>query len=279
MKNKKIEQMKYLKIITVLLLPCFLLFMGCEDTNDDLVQERGENVMAVISDLSPANFNEDVANSYISFTVSLPDGESVDAATVEVVLDSLTADLQSITSFPATVTVNAADAVAALGVSIDDITTSSVFYVYVTTEVDGRVTRSKTASLTVPVVCAFDENLTAGSYHEYSSGWAVEGDVTLTADENDPYTITISGLQAVDGLTGNGNDYVITIDPGTFAVTGEGTVIMAADLSEWGYTYTNYAYTLTSGSYDSCEGTYELEFKITVDQGSFGSYSFTFSRN
>lgn len=269
--------MKKIKVLAILF--TFSIIMGaCDSTYETLVGERGENVMPVITDINPAIFNEDLANSSIAFTVSLPEGELVDAAAVEITLDDKTVVFETISTFPASITINAVDAINALGVNIDNVTTSSVFFVYVTTEKNGRKTRSKTASLKVPVVCAFDAALAFGSYHEVSGGWQVEGDVTLVADPADPYTIHIQGMQAVEGLTGNGNEVVISIDPSNFAVTG-GATVLADDLSEWELSYTNYTFELLSGVYNSCDGSYVLVFDIYVDQGGWGSYSFTFTRN
>lgn len=268
--------MKQLKIYAMLFTLTFLMF-GCENTYENLVGERGANVTAVISNLKPAIFNEDLANSFISFTVSLPEGEVVDAAEVEVSLGDKSAILTSLATFPATVTIKAIDAINALGVDANTVTTSSVFYISVLTEKNGQKTRSKTSSLKVPVVCAFDPTLAVGSYDVVSADWEVQGDVTLVADANDPYKIRIKGLQAVDGLTGSGLDVIVDIDPGTFAVTG-GTTLMAADLSEWDLAYTNYSYKLKSGSYNSCEGSFVLNFDIFVDQGAFGTFKFTFTK-
>lgn len=268
--------MKKFKILAILF-TFALFFGGCDQTYETLVGERGENVMAVISAVDPGTFNEDLANSYVAFTVTLPEGEAVKTA-VEITLDDKTAVLQELTSFPAEVEIKAVDAINALGVNIDDVNTSSVFYVYVTTEKNGRKTRSKTASLKVPVVCAFDPALSVGSYHEVSAGWAVEGDVTFVADPTDPYTIHIQGMQAVEGLTGNGNEVVISINPGNFSISGEPTVL-ADDLSEWDYPYTNYTFGIVSGVYNSCDGSYVIVFDIYVDQGGWGSYTFEFTRN
>jgi len=45
----------------------------------------------------------------------------------------------------------------------------------------------------------------------------------------------------------------------------------------WGV-YNNIAYEGT-GTFSSCDGTYNMNFTITVDEGSFGAFPFTFTRN
>lgn len=270
--------MKKFRIIAILF--AFSLFIvGCENTNEDLVQQRGENVMPVISNLDPASFTTDVENSYIYFTVSLPDGESVDAASIEVATDSSSAVLQTIGSFPANITVKVSDAATALGIPLDNIVPGCVFYVYVLTEKNGNTTRSAAAALTINVFCAFLTDLTIGSYHEVCADWYVEGDVTITADASDPYKVYIAGMQSVEGLTNiTDNTVALTIDPGTYALSG-GTTVFAPDLSEWDLLYTNYAFTFVSGSYDPCTGIYEVTFSINTDQVGWGEFTFTFTQN
>lgn len=270
--------MKFAKLC-ILLSAFSLLFTACENGNENLVQERGTNVSPVVSGIKPAVFTTDL-DSYVKFYVSLPDGESVDKGYVEVGVDSTIAEVEEISSFPDSVTLKLSDVATALGLS--SVETGTVFNVYITTEKDGRKTRSLTGSFQVSVVCAFDEALTIGSYAEESTDWGVAGNVTMTADSSDPYTIYISGMQSVEGLTTQGTSTPVTIyiDPDSYAITG-GSTIFAPNLSDFGSSYasyTNYTFTVSSGTYTPCDGMYSIKFKITVDQGSFGTYSFTFSR-
>ncbi len=262
-----------------LLFSFFFMLLSCENTNENLVLERGENVVPIISDFKPSNFTTDLENSTLKFTVSLPNGETIDKGIVEIKHNNKTVQLQEISTFPATITINAKDVATALGLSLDQITTESVFYLYVRTEKNGRLTVAKTTSHKVSVFCAYDTDLTTGSYHVVSSDWGVEGNVTLIPDESDPYVVYISGLQAVDGLTaGTDNTVKLTINPDTYLITG-GKTLFAKNLSEWGLPYTNYSYTVASGAYSPCDGKYSVNFSISVDQGSFGTNNFTFTRN
>lgn len=271
--------MKKINIFSSLLVIFVFLMTACENTNENLVKERGRNVVPVISNFKPSNFTTDLENSYIEFTVSLPEGETVDKGIVEIKYEDKTVKIQDITSFPSKITLAAEDAATALGLSLDEITTESVFYLYVKTEISGRSTVAKTTSHKISVFCAYDTELTTGSYHLVSTDWAVEGDVTFIADETDPYTVYIRGMQEVDGLTtGTDNTVKLTINPETYAITG-GKTLFANNLSEWGLPYTGYSYTVASGSYSPCDGFYSVDFSITVDQGSFGTNNFTFTRN
>jgi hypothetical protein len=130
------------------------------------------------------------------------------------------------------------------------------------------------------VVCPFEAAKAIGDYDVVSLDWNASGPVTITADPEDPYTVYVDGLiENVDLLTtGNGESLTLHIDPATSAVTGDPTVL-ADDLSDWGLPgYTNYGYAPTSGTYYTCDGTYVIKFDLFVDQGSFGEFTFTFTR-
>lgn len=241
--------------------------------------ERGENVAPVISDFKPANFTTDLENSILQFTVSLPKGETVEKGIIEIMHNDQTVQLKEISTFPYTATVSAREVAEALNMSLDEITTESVFYLYVRTVKDGRSTVANTASHKVNVFCAFDTDLTTGNYRLVSTDWEIEGDVKFIADENDPYIVYIEGIQVVEGLTtGTGNTVKLTINPDTYAITG-GATVLAKDLSEWGLSsYTNYTYTVANGTYNPCDGVYTVNFTIAVDQGGWGTNKFIFTR-
>lgn len=65
----------------------------------------------------------------------------------------------------------------------------------------------------------------------------------------------------------------MTIDPITFAVKAEKTAL-GSDFD----VYHNVSYQGT-GIFGTCDGKYTMSFTITVDEVSFGLYSFTFTRN
>ena len=130
------------------------------------------------------------------------------------------------------------------------------------------------------IACQFDPALTIGSYHVVSDDWGAEGDVEITADPSDPYKIYIAGMPEMEGLTtGNGNSMEVNIDPVSFQTSGP-KAVSATDLSDWGLAaYTNYYYQPVGGLFLSCDGTYILTLKIGVDQGGWGNFIFTYTRN
>lgn len=266
--------MKQYKILTFLL--AFAMTMiSCEDTNESLVGSRGLAIVPVISDINPAFYTSNLASSYVAFTVDLEDGDTVDSAEIQVSFNGQTAVLQSIESFPLTVTIPALDAIAALGISESDVEIDDYFLYHVVTTKDGKSTRSQ-AALKVFVTCEFDPILTEGSYHVVSEAWEVEGDVTFTADPTDPYKIGVSGLFEMEGGAPNNNILYLNINPSNFSVTHEKTIL--GPTAPWG-AYTDYAYGPVSGLYKSCTGDFEMTFAITVGAGSFGNYAFTFTKN
>ncbi|MEA4984434.1 hypothetical protein SDC9_38878 [bioreactor metagenome] len=142
-------------------------------------------------------------------------------------------------------------------------------------QVDGR---AYSYNVRYPVACAFNEALTKGAYSFESADWQVAGDVTLEADPADPFKLYIAGYPQAEGLTGNGNKIQLIIDPVTYEISGP-AVVLASNLAEWGLAaYTNYTYQVVGGSYNTCDGSYNVVFKIYVDQGGWGNNSFTFTR-
>ncbi|MBD0824164.1 hypothetical protein [Aestuariibaculum marinum] len=266
--------MKQYKILAILF-AFTLAFCGCEDTNDNLVGSRGVAIVPIISNIDPAFYTSNLEASYVEFNVDLEDGDTVDAAEVQVTFNGETAVLQDIESFPATITIPALDAIEALGISESDVEIDDFFLYHVVTTKNGVSSRS-TAALKVFVTCEFDPALASGSYHVVSEDWEVEGDVTITADPNNPFLIGIAGIYEMEGGAPNDNILYLNINPSNFNVTGEKTLLGPS--APWG-AYTNYYYTPTSGLYKSCTGTFEMSFAITVDEGSFGSYNFVFTKN
>jgi hypothetical protein len=271
--------MKKINII-FLLFACLLVMVSCEDSNENLVGSRGENIVPTFLNLTPkAPSFIDVENDSVTFSLVLLEGDKVDDAAIKVTYDGKSAILRNLSLSQDTLDVKifGSELLTALGITKDDVALGTSFLINVTTTLNG-VTTCSPASFWIKLPCKFNANLSNGSYHEVSADWQVEGDVKFVADENDPYTIYIQGLQSVEGLTGNGNSVEIHINPASFAVTG-GATVLAEDLSEWGYDYTNYTFELLSGNYSSCEGTYVLIFDIYADQGGWGSYAFTFTKN
>lgn len=199
--------------------------------------------------------------------------------------------IESIKSFPANITINATQLKTLFGISSIDF--GSYFEIglevllsdgkwYTPFTPNGIAYNSGSLNLlpagSTPVLkfkapCLFDSNMSIGSYREFSdeSEWNVDGDVTITADPSDPYTVYINGMAQVDGLSGD-KALKVTINPSDFSVTAEKTIIASS-----AFGYTNYAMEGT-GSFDSCSGTYDMTINISVDEGDFGPFIFKFTR-
>jgi hypothetical protein len=130
-------------------------------------------------------------------------------------------------------------------------------------------------NVTYTIACPLDPALTVGSYLAYSppSDWNSTGNITLTADQADPNTIFVTGLSTIDGESEDLGPLVMHINPVTFAVIADKTVI-DSDF----YGFTNYAFEGT-GTYDTCTGLYTMKFKITADGTDWGENNYTFTRN
>ena len=157
---------------------------------------------------------------------------------------------------------------------LGEINEGEVIYIEVVTTKDGLTTRSN-AALAEIVFCQYNVDMATGSYHSVSapSDWNSEGDISIKADAADQFTIYVTGLETIEGLNEDQGPLVMHIDPATFEVIADKTVL-ASDA--WGET--NIAYEGT-GSYNSCTGLYEMIFNISTDQYDYGTFTFTFTRN
>lgn len=272
--------MKYSRIILPLL--ALGLMAACENTNEDPVKSRGEYVVPIMGAMSPAVFyTTDFSSSYVEFDVSLADGDEVDATLIEVVYnDSLSAVVQQVDELPAKVHIDAESVFSALGVVSTAVKTSDVLNVFVLTTKNDVTTRSLAADRIKFIECPFLADNAQGAYTCVSKDWEVEGNVEIRQVEGEEYTFEVVGFnENVEGLSDYGTNIILEIDPNTFNISNVGeSFVLAPDLAEWDMAdYTGYTYTIVSGSYDTCSGTYTVEFSITVDQGSYGSYKFEFA--
>jgi hypothetical protein len=130
-------------------------------------------------------------------------------------------------------------------------------------------------NVTYTIACPLVPALTVGSYLAYSppSDWNSTGNITLTAAPGDPNTIYVAGLATIDGESEDLGPLVMHINPVTFAVTADKTVI-DSDF----YGFTNYAFEGT-GTYNTCTGLYTMKFKISADGADWGENNYTFTRN
>jgi len=263
------------KIITLgLIITLIMIFFSCEELPDPAGQ-RGVAVVPGITDINPGIFDsKDLENSYVEFRIIVPEDTKVDKIIVQgSYQDNLErVTMTELTSFPATVRITSANAAQKLGINLADISNGDIFIFELVTTANGLTTRSN-AVLAVPVACAYDVNLAIGSYHVIGGDWGSEGNITLTADPLDSYKIYVKGLEEIEGLVEDLGPLVMYINPATYAVTVPKKAI-ASDA--WGYH--NIAYE-GSGTYSSCDGSYAMIFTISVVEGTFGTYQFTFTRN
>ncbi|MCU0456929.1 MAG: hypothetical protein MUE74_11555 [Bacteroidales bacterium] len=264
--------MKKIKLFGFILI-LIMYSVSCEELPDP-AGERGVAAVPGITGLNPGVFDvNDLENSYVHFTVVLAPGTTLPKATLICSFNNDHADvpITDLTSFPAVVTVTAANAAQKLGLDLNDLVRGDVFDFELLVTTNGRTTRS--TPLVVPVACVYTTAMSTGSFHSVSADWNSEGDITLTADPDDPYKIYVSGLEEMEGLVEDLGPLVMYIDPVTFAVTAPRKAI-ASDA--WGYH--NIAYE-GSGTFSTCDGTYTMVFEISVDEGSWGANAFVFTKN
>ena len=254
-----------------------LLILGCEDTNENLVQQRGVAVHPVMSDPSPAYFTDNLEASYIQFDLSLPQGETVDKVELEVVRGDKRAILREVTLPITGLQVTATEVIQALSIPVNDYNVGDIFDLIVLTTKNGK-TYYTSATVRIPVVCYFDTDMLVGVFDYESDDWGEAGTITLVADPNDPYTVYLDGYPQSEGLTGNGNRISLTVNPDNFRVTGPAT-ILADDLAEWGIpSYRNYTMEPVAGSYSACTNQYVISFFISCSAGNWGNNEFIFTK-
>lgn len=253
-------------------------FIACENTNENLVKQRGENVNPLVGNIFPKIFMaDDLAGSEVNFDIKINAGESCEKAKIEVSYKGQSAIVLDNISLPAeSVNVKLADIATALNVPLDSIQGSDVFSIFVLTQNGGRVTRSK-AAFNVTVACGWDPSLAVGSYAAVSEDWETGGPVELVADTDNPCKINIIGMEDVEGVDPIADPkFYIEIDPASFEIANVGDAFL---LSNEFLVYKDYTFKVVGGSFDSCSGTYTVLFDISVAESNFGVYTFEFSRN
>lgn len=267
----KREIMKILKTIMILG-GMTLLFSSCETDVTDPAGSRGEAVVPSIENLNPATYaDNDLENTYIQFDLTMP-GSGVDEAKLLVSSGNQgqRKEVTSVTSFPANITVPLTQVVSVLGMSLEDVQAGDVFSFEVKT-IQGGESYFSSAAFKVAVVCGFDVVNVTGAYNS-SSAWGA-GAITVEADPEDEYTVYVHGLHNLDPDLGDeAGPLVLIINPLDFSVTAPGSTVATT----YG-PYTNW--TLAgSGMLNTCNGSYDMMLGATVDQGSFGSFNFVFTK-
>lgn len=251
-----------------------LLFGGCEDTNENLVGARGEAVVPLISNLNPAVFDsKDLENTFVEFRLDLEEGAELENAIVKLSINGQKerVDFETISDFPQTVRIQAKDAAEKLGLALNDIQLGDIINVEVWTKSNGKVYQTS-AGFNAAVVCAYNSEFVSGNYHAVSASWGSEGDVTITVDPNDEFIVYVSGLETIEGLVEDKGPLKMVVNKLNYAVTVDKAVIASV-----AWDYHNIAYAGT-GNLNTCSGTYQMMFAISVDEGSFGNFAFTLTK-
>lgn len=260
----------------LMLLPLFAsILQSCGDQDSISAGDRGViNASISITNIEAAIFLlAEKETTYIEFTVDASEEANITGGKIQVSLNgqSERVDIEEITTLPSSIELTLVDVLAALGVSMDDINGGETVNIEVLTKAgNGNYYRSN-AAMNSTIACDYDVDAASGGYIASSGGWGVNGDITLTPDAEDPYTIYVVGLATIDGLNEDLGPLPLIIDPTDYSVSAPKTAIAS---SAWGYDNISYA---GFGTYNTCSGEYQMTFAITVDQGSFGSYNFTFS--
>ena len=255
-----------------------LVFTSCETEVIDPAGERDVTAVPGIQNLNPATFDvNDLESTFVKFDLVLDDPR-VDQATILVSYkgDKKRAEVSTVSSFPATLTVPLTEVASKLGLQLSSIEAADVFNFEVKTTAGGKSYFSS-AAFNVSVVCGYEVSNVSGSYRAVSGGWGLDGGIEITADPDNEFILYVTGLAAVEGLDEDQGPLKLVVNPLDFTVTAERTVL-ASSTAPWGVNYTGLAYE-GSGLLNTCDGSFNMLFGITVDQGSFGSFEFDFTKN
>jgi len=263
--------MKNINRLLTLIIILGLTLTGCETEIDDPSGDR--NVIGatpVIENLDPSIFlAADKENTYVAFDVTAGEVDQSMDAIIEVSYDGgqQRAQLDGFT-VPATgVEVALTDVATALGISTDDLKGGAYVNIEVLTKAGDKYYRSA-AAVNPLIACDYVSADYVGTPNATSSDWGMNGPVTVTVDPNNEYTLLVVGFAALDGLNEDGGPLPLVIDPASYAITVPKTMLAS---NAWGYH--NFSYEGT-GTLNTCSQAIQLNIGITVDEGSFGTYTF-----
>lgn len=262
------------KNILNILCALLILIVSCDDTNENLVGQRGEAVSPNIESITSSFFDlSDLDNAFVEFVVNAEFPSEVSKVYIKVDYNGNSIELEPYTSLPATVRLTASEVTAALGVNMDNLELGDVFSFQVLVEnLNGLKTLSNVV-INATVAC---QSTLDGTYSCVANGTSTDSGpgadenpavdfvstITLTSgDVNGEYTISdfSGGLFTlwydIYGLSGDypgkikdvcGDlSYISTKGPfgspisGTGSVDDETGVITLTGLADaWGDTWT-----------------------------------------
>jgi hypothetical protein len=130
--------------------------------------------------------------------------------------------------------------------------------------------------VTYTVVCPLDLNNFVGAYtmdDTYPSDLCT---INVSLDPDNPDGLIINDFYAGTG-TGALYPVHISVDRVTYAISVPSTQVFAEWL--WDPSYTNAALSDLKGTLDACTGNFSFKAKLTMDLGSFGTQSYTCTKN
>lgn len=258
--------MKNIKLIILAFCTVFVATSCNEDI--DPSGERGLPVASIKNITQAIYLKTDLENTYVEFDVDLAEGLTADSGEVQVSIngEAQQVTLQSIDTFPTTLHLPLTDVVEVLGMDLSDIEGGEIINIEVLTIVNGKKYRS-TANLNPLIACDYVIEEVVGTYTCSSAGWGSSGIITITADEEDPFTLYVTGLAEMDGVDEDQGPLVMYVNSADYSVDAPATVLASEAFGYTNYTYEGY------GQFNTCTNEFSMNMSISVDQGSFGSYN------
>lgn len=257
--------MKKINIYYILALLFAVSFAACEDTNENLVKERGVAVVPKISNIGPGFYTTDFGNSYIKFDIDLPEGQKVDDAEIQATFKGKTTVIEKITSFPATMQIIAADVISKMGISDSDVELGDSFIIDVVTTSGGVITRSYTGSIKASVTCELIIDDFVGTHIVSLDEWD-GGGYQVEVKKISETELSVEGM-----FDGAADPMTIIINPIDHSISVPKQVLVP--LPTWwgapGVPYKDFSLAGV-GTLDACAISLSFSAEATVDAGSFG---------
>jgi hypothetical protein len=187
-KHEKKEHMKKIVHLTILL---SLFVTGCFKDEDEIRQAYKEAVMPVITSINASFFDlANINNAYVEFVVDFD--TPARSVTIEETFNGYKKTLETFTSFPATVKITAAEAIAGIpDFTIDSLKLGDSFLFEIVAEANNGVKSRSNIFVNASVACESD---LSGTYDAVTNGSST--DSGPTPDENPavdyPYEVTLT---------------------------------------------------------------------------------------